>query len=69
MADRVIEFPTKSDDNFPGSRGGPVVTESPLVFNIWGVSPRTPQMLTKRRAVDFCLVQTAICCVVSSAAA
>jgi hypothetical protein len=41
------------------------MTEASRVNNIWGVSSRTPQitpqMLTKRRAVDFCLVATAIC--------
>jgi hypothetical protein len=28
---------------------------------IWYVSSRTARMLTKRRAVDFCRVATAIC--------
>ena len=37
------------------------VTAAPLVNSIWCVSSRTAQMLTKRRAVDFCRVATAIC--------
>lgn len=62
--------------NFPLMQGrigpviaGPVVTEASHAHNIWDVSPRNPQLLTKRRAVDFCLVATAICCVTSSAVA
>ena len=39
-----------------------VMTEASQVNNIWDVSPPTEQMFTKRRAVDFCLVATAICC-------
>lgn len=38
-----------------------VVTEAPPVNSIVHMAPRTPQMLTKRRAVDFCRVATAIC--------
>jgi hypothetical protein len=45
----------------------PVMTEASQVNNIWGVSSRTAQMFTKRRAVDFCLVATAICCAALSA--
>jgi len=48
---------------------GPVVTESSRMNNILDVSPRNPQVLTKRRAVDFCLVATAICCAVPGAIA
>jgi hypothetical protein len=42
-----------------------MVTEAPQVNSIVTVSsrtPQTPQLLTKRRAVDFCRVATAICC-------
>ena len=38
-----------------------VVTADPLVHNIKDVPSRTPNMLTKRRAVDFCRVATAMC--------
>jgi hypothetical protein len=39
-----------------------VVTAGPLVHNIEDVpSPAVPKMLTKRRAVDFCRVATAMC--------
>ena len=38
-----------------------VVTEAPQVNSIVDMSSRDPQMLTKRRAVDFCRVATAIC--------
>ena len=37
------------------------VTAGPWVNNIWFVQSLTAQMLTKRRAVDFCRVATAIC--------
>jgi hypothetical protein len=37
------------------------VTAGPQVNNIWFVQSLTAQMLTKRRAVDFCRVATAIC--------
>ena len=57
--------------NFPLIRGkivavaaSWVVTEASRMNNIWDVSPRNQQLLTKRRAVDFCLVATAICCAV-----
>lgn len=39
------------------------VTEAPQVHSIVDVTSRNPQMLTKRRAVDFCRVATAICSV------
>ena len=39
-----------------------VVTAAPWLNTIGYVPPRTVQMLTKRRAVDFCRVATAICC-------
>lgn len=62
--------------NFPLNEGKmravavpPVVTDASRMNNIWGVSPRNPQLLTKRRAVDFCLVATAICCAVPGAVA
>jgi len=35
--------------------------------SIWFVISRTPKMLTKRRAVDFCHVATAICPLISAA--
>jgi len=44
-----------------------MMTEASQVNNIWDVSSLTPQMFTKRRAVDFCLVATAICCAAPSA--
>jgi hypothetical protein len=54
--------------NFPPNRATiaaesarPRVTAGPSVNTIWYVSSRTARMLTKRRAVDFCLVATAIC--------
>lgn len=54
--------------NFPLMRGrigavvtSPVMTDTSHMINIWGVSPRNPRLLTKRRAVDFCRVATAIC--------
>ena len=37
------------------------VTAAPRVNSIWCVASRAAQMLTKRRAVDFCRVATAIC--------
>ncbi len=37
------------------------VTAQPSVNTIWYVPSRPAQLLTKRRAVDFCLVATAIC--------
>jgi len=37
------------------------VTASPSPHSIGFVTSPTPQMLTKRRAVDFCRVATAIC--------
>ena len=37
------------------------VTPWPSPHNIGFVTPPTAQMLTKRRAVDFCHVATAIC--------
>ena len=45
------------------SRNGisPGVTAAPTPHNIVYVSSWTAQMLTKRRAVDFCRVATALC--------
>jgi hypothetical protein len=40
---------------------GREVTAGLQVNNIWFVQSLTAQMLTKRRAVDFCRVATAIC--------
>ena len=37
------------------------VTASPSPHSIGSVTSPTAQMLTKRRAVDFCRVATAIC--------
>jgi hypothetical protein len=37
------------------------VTALLLLHNIWYVSSRTAPTLTKRRAVDFCRVATAMC--------
>lgn len=61
--------------NFPANLGtvvtaaaGRVMTQPSDVNTIGYVSPRIPQLLTKRRAVDFCLVATAICCAVPGAA-
>ena len=54
--------------NFPPNRAtiGPVsvglmVTAAQLVNSIECVPSRTAKMLTKRRAVDFCRVATAMC--------
>jgi hypothetical protein len=44
-----------------GAAVGWEVTALLLLNNIWYVSSRTAQTLTKRRAVDFCLVATAMC--------
>jgi len=41
---------------------GQVVTAVALVNSIGYVPSRTAEMLTKRRAVDFCRVATAMCC-------
>jgi len=38
-----------------------IVTAGPAANTISFVQSLTAQMLTKRRAVDFCLVATAIC--------
>ena len=37
------------------------VTARPSPHSIWFVTSRTAKTLTKRRAVDFCHVATAIC--------
>jgi hypothetical protein len=37
------------------------VTGRPRPHSIWFVTPPTAKTLTKRRAVDFCHVATAIC--------
>jgi hypothetical protein len=39
----------------------PIVTAGPAATSIAFVQSLTAQMLTKRRAVDFCRVATAIC--------
>jgi hypothetical protein len=54
--------------SFPPSRAaitpvmtGRVMTAAALVNSIDDVHSRTAELLTKRRAVDFCRVATAIC--------
>jgi hypothetical protein len=44
-----------------------MVTVQAMPHNIWFVQSLTAQMLTKRRAVDFCRVATAICMRVGTA--
>jgi hypothetical protein len=61
-----LEFPTNPGDNMLHvmARGAALrreVTALLLVNNIWYVSSRTAQKLTKRRAVDFCRVAGAMC--------
>jgi hypothetical protein len=54
--------------NFPSNQAtmapvisGQVVTAAALVHSIGNVASRTAETLTKRRAVDFCRVATAMC--------
>ena len=62
--------------NFPSNQAtiAPVfanrkVTAALRVNTIWCVTSRTAQLLTKRRAVDFCRVATALCRLSAPAAA
>ena len=52
-----VEFPTESGDNGADR----VVTAVLSAHSIRYVPSRSEQLLTKRRAVDFCRVATAMC--------
>jgi len=56
-----VNFPLNQASTGPVP-AGQVVTAVAPVNSIGYVPSRTAEMLTKRRAVDFCRVATAMCC-------